>query len=95
MRDWAGERVGLVFIPSGQPWRNDYVESFNGRLRDECLNINVFWSLTQTWVVISEWKANRGFRVNDRQQPHNRASRADPRHGVAVGPSSGCDGGVR
>ena len=46
-RDWAGERVGLAFIPPGQPWRNGYIESFNGRLRDECLNITLFWSLTQ------------------------------------------------
>ncbi len=28
MADWAGERVGLAFIPPGQPWRNGYVESF-------------------------------------------------------------------
>ncbi|BDU00131.1 hypothetical protein IFM12276_31590 [Nocardia sputorum] len=33
-----------------------YIESFNGRLRDECLNINPFWSLTQARVVISDWK---------------------------------------
>ncbi|WP_085998539.1 IS3 family transposase [Nocardia vinacea] len=56
MRDWAGERIGLAFIPPGQPWRNGYIESFNGRLRDECLNINSFWSLTQARVVISDWK---------------------------------------
>lgn len=56
MRNWAGERVGLAFIPPGQPWRNGYIESFNGRLRDECLNINNFWSLTQARVVISDWK---------------------------------------
>ncbi|MBB5891401.1 transposase InsO family protein [Kutzneria kofuensis] len=56
MREWAGERVGLAFIPPGQPWRNGYVESFNGRLRDECLNITVFWSLPQARVVISDWK---------------------------------------
>ena len=41
MADWAGERVGLAFIPPGEPWRNGYIESFNGRLRDECLNIEL------------------------------------------------------
>lgn len=56
MRDWAGGRVGLAFIPPGQPWRNGYIESFNGRLRDECLNITLFWSLTQARIVISDWK---------------------------------------
>jgi putative transposase len=56
MADWAGARVGLCFIPPGEPWRNGYVESFNSRVRDECLNINVFWSLAQARVVISDWK---------------------------------------
>ena len=56
MSDWAGERVGLSFIPPGEPWRNGYVESFNGRVRDECLNINTFWSLAQARVVITDWK---------------------------------------
>jgi hypothetical protein len=56
MADWAGERVGLHFIPPGQPWRNGYIESFNSGVRDECLNIMVFWSLVQARVVISDWK---------------------------------------
>ncbi len=56
MAEWAGERVGLSFIPPGEPWRNGYVESFNGRVRDECLNINMFWSLTHARVVITDWK---------------------------------------
>ncbi len=56
MADWAGERVGLAFIPPGQPWRNGYIESFNARVRDECLSINVFWSLTHARIVIGDWK---------------------------------------
>lgn len=56
MADWASGRVGLHFIPPGEPWRNGYVESFNSRIRDECLNINSFWSLAQARVVISDWK---------------------------------------
>jgi putative transposase len=56
MADWAGERVALSSIPPGEPWRNGYVESFNARVRDECLNINIFWSLTHARVVITDWK---------------------------------------
>jgi putative transposase len=56
MADWAGERVGLAFIPPGQPWRNGYVESFKARVRDECLNLNIFWSLAHARVVITDWK---------------------------------------
>jgi transposase InsO family protein len=62
MAEWAGERVGLSFIPPGQPWRNGYVESFNSRVRDECLNINIFWSLAQARVVISDWKEDYNHR---------------------------------
>ena len=52
----AGERTGLHFIPPGQPWRNGYIESFNSRVRDECRNINMFWSRAR--VVSSDWKAD-------------------------------------
>ena len=57
MADWAEDRVGLAFIPPGEPWRNAYIESFNGRLRDECLNIELFWSLAHARVTIGDWKA--------------------------------------
>ena len=56
MADWASGQVGLHFIPPGEPWRNGYIESFNSRIRDECLNINSFWSLAQARVVITDWK---------------------------------------
>jgi transposase InsO family protein len=56
MADWATGGVGLYFIPPGAPWRNGYVESFNSRIRDECLNINSFWCLTQARIVIGDWK---------------------------------------
>ena len=52
MADWAGTRTGLSYIPPGSPWRNGYVESFNSRIRDECLNINSFYSLLHAQVVI-------------------------------------------
>jgi len=56
MADWAGIRTGLSYIPPGSPWLNGYVESFNSRIRDECLNINSFYSLLHARVVISDWK---------------------------------------
>ena len=56
MADWADGQVGLNFITPGEPWRNGYVESFNSRVRDECLNINSFWSLAHARVVIGDWK---------------------------------------
>lgn len=56
MADWAEGHVGLPLIVPGEPWGNGYVESFNSRIRDGCLNINSFWSLTQASVVIDDWK---------------------------------------
>ncbi|MBP2437055.1 hypothetical protein JOF34_001641 [Microbacterium amylolyticum] len=56
MADWAGTRTGLSYIPPGSPWRNGYVESFNSRLRDECLGINSYYSLLHAQVVIGGWK---------------------------------------
>jgi len=56
LADWAGEKIGLHYIPPGSPWRNGYVESFNSRIRDECLNINSFYSLLHAKVIISDWK---------------------------------------
>ncbi len=56
MADWAGEATGLHYIPPGSPWRNGYVESFNSRIRDECLNITSFWSLAHARMIITDWK---------------------------------------
>ena len=74
MADWAGERVGLVFIPPGQPWLNGYIESFNARVRDECLNINIFWSLTHARVVIADWNHHRRHSALGYQAPANYAA---------------------
>ena len=54
MAHWAGTRTGLSYIPPGSPRRNGYIESFNSRIRDECLTINTFYSLLHARVVISE-----------------------------------------
>jgi transposase InsO family protein len=62
MADRAGESVGLSFIPPGEPWRNGYVESFNSRVRDECLNISICWSLAHARVVIGDWKEDYNHR---------------------------------
>lgn len=57
LSDWCTGRTGMVFIPPGKPWKNPYVESFNARLRDECLNLHEFWSMAHARVVIGDWLA--------------------------------------
>lgn len=57
MAIWAHENnVQLRFIEPGKPNQNAYVESFNGRLRDECLNEHWFMSVTHARVLIEKWR---------------------------------------
>jgi putative transposase len=49
-------KVGLSYIPPGSPWDNGYIESFNNRLRKECLNRNHWNSLFEARVVIGDFK---------------------------------------
>ena len=54
---WAYERgVQLRLIQPGKPNQNVYVESFNGRLRDECLNEHWFIHLLHAGTVIETWR---------------------------------------
>ena len=54
---WSEERgVRLEFIQPGKPVQNAYIESFNGRLRDECLNANWFTSLSDARGKIETWR---------------------------------------
>ena len=47
---------GDGFIEPGSPWQNAYVESFNGRLRDELLDVEQFSCLAEAAVVIEDWR---------------------------------------
>ena len=51
-------RVGVetLFIEPGSPWENGYNESFNGKLRDELLNGEIFYSLAQAAVLVEQWR---------------------------------------
>jgi putative transposase len=50
------EGVQLYFIDPGKPNQNAYIESFNGRFRDECLNQHWFTSITEAREIIENWK---------------------------------------
>jgi transposase InsO family protein len=57
LRQWLGKlRTGTLYIARGSPWENGYCESFNGKLRDECLNGEIFYSLKEAQVVIEQWR---------------------------------------
>jgi len=57
VRQWLGSvGVKTLFIEPGSPWENGYNESFNGKLRDEVLNREVFSTLKEAKVVIENWR---------------------------------------
>ena len=57
VRNWLTQ-VGAktLFIEPGSPWENGYCESFNGKLRDELLNGEIFYSLKEAQIVIEQWR---------------------------------------
>jgi len=67
VRNWLG-RIGVktLYIEPGSPWENGYNESFNGKLRDELLNGEIFYSLREAQVLIEQWR-----RHYNRIRPHS------------------------
>lgn len=56
---WFGKiKISPLFITPGSPWENGYIESFNGRLRDELLNGEIFFTLKEAQVLIERWRRN-------------------------------------
>ncbi len=55
-----------AFIEPGSPWENGYCESFNGRLRDDLLNGEIFYSLREAQIIIEEWR-----RHDNTKRPHS------------------------
>ncbi len=67
VRAWLG-RVGAktLYIEPGSPWENGYVESFNGKLRDELLDREIFYTLREAQVLTGEYK-----QTYNRIRPHS------------------------
>jgi len=59
VKGWiSGVGAKTAFIEPGSPWENGYVESFNGKLRDELLNAEVFNTLLEARVLIEQWRVH-------------------------------------
>ena len=63
VREWLG-KVGVktLYIDPGSPWENGYLASFNGRLRDELLDRELFLSLPEARVVLDQWRMDYNHR---------------------------------
>jgi len=59
VKGWiTGVGAKTAYIEPGSPWENGYVESFNGKLRDELLNMEVFNTLAEACVLIEQWRVH-------------------------------------
>ena len=74
IRRWLN-RVGVktLFIEPGSPWENGYIESFNGKLRDELLNREIFTTLTEAKILIEQWR-----KEYNQVRPHSSLSYRPP-----------------
>jgi putative transposase len=61
--------TGAIFIDPGSPWQNAWIESFNGRLRDELLNLWQFDSLLEARVIIEDWRID--YNINRVHSAHD------------------------
>jgi putative transposase len=62
LQSFCAGKVGLSYIPPGAPWENGHIESFNNRLRRECLNRNHWTDLLEARVVIGDFKHEHNHR---------------------------------
>jgi putative transposase len=80
VRSWCEEhRVLLRYIEPGRPMQNGHIESFNGRLRDECLNANWFLNLTKARTQIQAWRTDY-----NQARPHSALAYKTPHEFAAL-----------
>ena len=65
--------IQIRYIDPGSPWQNGFVESFHGRFRDECLNREQFWTLTEARVLIADYREDY-----NQRRPHSRLGYLSP-----------------
>jgi putative transposase len=85
VREWLHRLdIEALFIEPGSPWENGYIESFNGKLRDELLNGEIFYTLHEARVLIEMWR-----RHYNQVRPHSSLGYRPPAPEAAPGPSIG------
>nr|WP_255675340.1 integrase core domain-containing protein [Deinococcus sp. 12RED42] len=61
-----GQNIGTRFIEPGKPWQNGFAESFHSRLQEECLNLEVLYSVLHAQVVLESWRT-----LDNTGRPHS------------------------
>ena len=85
VRRWLGaSKVQTLFIGPGSPWENGYIESFNGKLRYECLDGELFLSLAEARYIVDRWRMDY-----NHHRPHSRLNWMTPAVYAASCPEKG------
>lgn len=71
-------QIKTIYIEPGSPWQNGFVEGFHSRFRDECLNRELLWTLTEARVVIEDYRQEY-----NQRRPHSRLGYLSPAKFVA------------
>ena len=84
LQHWlAAAQIKPIYIEPGSPWQNGFDESFHGRFRDECLNREQLWTLTEARVVIEDYRNQY-----NQQRPHSKLGYQSPaRYAASLLPS--------
>ena len=84
LRHWlSGVGAAPLYLAPGSPWENGYCESFNGKLRDECLNSEIFYSLREAQIIVEQWRIEYNTR-----RPHSALSYRPPAPAAVRSPAS-------
>jgi putative transposase len=80
IRDWMSQRqIKSVYINPGSPWEQAHIESFHDKLRDECLNREIFATLKEAAVIIESWR-----KEYNQQRPHSALGYLTPQEFAAA-----------
>jgi Integrase core domain len=72
--DWLEERqIKTLYIRPGSPWENGHIESFHDKLRDECLNRELFGTLAEARIILESWRVEY-----NEKRPHSSLSYQTP-----------------
>jgi IS30 family transposase len=83
IRSWLNELgAKTLLIEPGSPWENGYIESFNGKLRDELLNREIFYTLQEAKILIEHWR-----REYNQVRPHRALGYKPPAPEAVLPPS--------
>jgi transposase InsO family protein len=74
IQDWLREKqIKTLYIKPGSPWENPYIESFHDKLRDECLNRELFGTLAEARVILESWRVEY-----NEHRPHSSLGQQTP-----------------